>query len=271
MKSQRLLLVILAITTAGLVQAQKRENRNLRDFTKVSFGFPGKCYVTQGKEFKVELEGDPDVLEKVKTKVEDGRLTISNLEKWNWSWGSDDRIVAYVTLPQIEGLSVSGSGDLITESTITSSGLDLRVSGSGNMDAKINVNGDLNADVSGSGDLEVTGTCQGFHSDVSGSGNVKSTVMINGNASFGVSGSGNIRAAGSAPEVKISISGSGKVMASDLEATRCNVRISGSGDVEIGVKEDLDVRISGSGSVRYRGNPDKVNSHAAGSGSVRKL
>ncbi len=264
-------LAFIALFSVTLAQAQKKETRNVGSFTKVNFGFPGKCYITQGKAFNVELEGDPKVLEKVKTKVEGGRLSIASEDKWNWSWGKDDEIIAYVTLPEVEGLSVSGSGDLETRTAISARELTLRVSGSGNMQAKVNVSGDLEADVSGSGDLEVTGTCQGFDSDVSGSGNVNSTVVINGNASFGVSGSGKVTAAGTAPEVKISISGSGKVLASELEATKATVRISGSGDVEIGVKDDLDVTISGSGSVRYRGNPEKVNSHAAGSGSVRKM
>ena len=39
----------------------------------------------------------------------------------------------------------------------------------------------------------------------------------------------------------------------------------------INVKNELDANITGSGNVRYKGNPSKVNSHAAGSGNVRKL
>ena len=90
-------------------------------------------------------------------------------------------------------------------------------------------------------------------------------------ASFGVSGSGKIVASGSAQSVKTSISGSGKVLAANLEADKCDIRISGSGDVEINVKSELDATISGSGSVSYKGNPNHVNSHASGSGHIRKL
>jgi hypothetical protein len=61
------------------------------------------------------------------------------------------------------------------------------------------------------------------------------------------------------------------VIAERLTTETCNVRISGSGDVSIHVREELDVTISGSGGVSYRGNPSHVNSHASGSGSVRKL
>jgi hypothetical protein len=96
-------------------------------------------------------------------------------------------------------------------------------------------------------------------------------VAINDLADFGVSGSGKIYASGSASRVKTSISGSGKVLAADLQANSCEVRISGSGDVEINVKDQLDANISGSGSVSYRGNPGKVNSHASGSGRISKM
>jgi autotransporter translocation and assembly factor TamB len=125
--------------------------------------------------------------------------------------------------------------------------------------------------VSGSGDLEVKGKCRNFNSDVSGSGKVIMAMNIDGDADLGISGSGKIEASGRADKVKTSISGSGKVLAANLEANSCNVRISGSGDVQINVKNEIDAVISGSGSVSYRGNPSKVNSHASGSGSLRKM
>ena len=106
---------------------------------------------------------------------------------------------------------------------------------------------------------------------MSGSGNVTMKLNVTDAANFGVSGSGKINAAGTASKVKVSISGSGKVLAADLETNTCDVRISGSGDVEINVKEALDANISGSGSVSYKGDPKRLNSHSAGSGKVRKM
>jgi hypothetical protein len=94
---------------------------------------------------------------------------------------------------------------------------------------------------------------------------------IAGTADVSVSGSGKVEASGTANEIKATISGSGKILAADLEVDKCEVRISGSGDVEINVKNDLDAQISGSGSVTYKGNPSRVNSHASGSGHVRKM
>jgi hypothetical protein len=139
------------------------------------------------------------------------------------------------------------------------------------MKVEVEASGDMEGDVSGSGDINLRGKCRSFNSDVSGSGKAVVSLSIAEEADFGVSGSGKIEANGSASTVSTSISGSGKVLAADLETNRCEVRISGSGDVEIHVKNELDAVISGSGSVRYKGNPSKVNSHSSGSGNVRKL
>lgn len=264
------LLALLLFSAAAV--AQTRETRNVDTFTKISFRVPGKLYLRQGNTQKVEIEGKKDVLQEIETEVEGSRLVIGKEGKWNnWNWGDDDRVTVYITMTNIEGLSVSGSGDLIGETKLNTGNLDLNVSGSGSLRVDVEAKGDVEADVSGSGDLEMKGKCRSFESDVSGSGGVKLDAMIAEGADFGVSGSGKIYASGSASTVKTSISGSGKVLAANLETNRCEVRISGSGDVEINVKNELDANITGSGSVSYKGNPSKVNSHASGSGTVRKM
>ncbi|WP_276366497.1 head GIN domain-containing protein [Chryseolinea sp. H1M3-3] len=270
MKKQAVLLSVLmlfAITS----QAQTKETRNVGTFTKIAFRVPGKLYLRQGSPQKVEIQGKKDILAEIETDVEGSRLVIEKEGKWDWNFGDDDEITVYITVKDIEGLSVGGSGDLIGETKIRASDIDLNVSGSGNMKVEVEASGDIEGDVSGSGNIDLRGKCTNFNSDVSGSGKVILALQASGSASFGVSGSGKIEASGSASRVKTSISGSGKVLAANLETNSCEVRITGSGDVEINVKDELDANITGSGSVRYKGNPSKVNSHAAGSGSVRKL
>lgn len=272
MKKYNLLftLAILFVTTA--VYAQNREVRDVGEFTKISFGYPGKLYLKQGSPQKVELEGDRSVLEEVETEVDGGRLRIGREGRWfDWKSDSKDKITVYITVPRIEGISVSGSGDVIGQSKFKANNLDLKVSGSGSLSLEADASGDVEADVSGSGNMDLRGQFGSVESDVSGSGKIRITATIDADADFSISGSGRIEAAGNADAVKANISGSGRVLAADLKTNRCNVRISGSGDVEINVVEELDANISGSGSVSYRGNPRKVNSHSAGSGKVRKM
>ena len=269
--STTLLIFVLSIST---MMAQTRETRDVSTFTKISFRVSGKLYLKQGSPQKVEIEGKKDVLEKIETEVEGNRLVVGKEGKgWmDWSWGDDDdKVNVYITVKDIEGLSVGGSGDLIGQGKIISSGLNLNVSGSGSLQLEAVVSGDVEADVSGSGEIVLKAACKNYDSDVSGSGRIELDIAVDDKASFGVSGSGKIQASGTANEVKTSISGSGKVLAANLEVNKCEVRISGSGDVEINVKSELDANISGSGSVSYKGNPSHVNSHASGSGHIRKM
>lgn len=269
MKKACLGLFLLFVT--GIVAAQNRETRNVDSFTRIAFRVPGKLHIRQGSPQKVELEGPRDVLKEIETEVSGGRLSIGKEWKFmDWGW-DNDKVTVYVTVASLEGISVSGSGDAVAEGKWTAGDMRLNVSGSGSLTLDVTATGNLEADVSGSGDIDLKGSCSNFDSDVSGSGKVNVSLAIRERADFGVSGSGKISASGTAQEVKTSISGSGKVLASNLETERCEIRISGSGDVEINVKTDLDANISGSGSVSYRGNPNHVNSHASGSGSIRKI
>ena len=261
--------IFLALTISF---AQTKEIRNVETFTKIAFRVSGNLYLKQGPEQKVELQGSKEALEKIETTVSGGRLSIGR-ENGNWNfWNTDnEKIVVYVTVKDLEGVSVSGSGDLIGEGKFNTGDLDLNVSGSGSLQIEANANGALGADVSGSGNIDFKGTCKELESKVSGSG--KATLAITGanTVSIGISGSGKVIASGSAKVIKTSISGSGEVLAADLQVDRCDIRISGSGDVQVNVKSELDATISGSGSVSYRGNPTHVNSHASGSGKVRKM
>ncbi len=274
MKKHLFLFSLVCLLCVSFSFAQTRETRTVSSFTKISFRVPGKLYLRQGAVQKVEIESKKDELKEIETEVSAGKLVIGKKGSWsNWSWGSndDDNVNVYITVKDIEALSVSGSGDLIGETKFTTGDLDLNVSGSGSLKIDVDASGDVEADVSGSGDIDLKGKCKSFNSDVSGSGKVMMSVSVSEKADFGVSGSGRIMASGSAQKVKASISGSGKVLAADLITNSCEVRISGSGDVEINVKNELDANISGSGTVTYKGNPSKVNSHASGSGKVKKM
>lgn len=266
--------LLALLLTVAFASAQNREEKKFPSFSRIAFRTGGKLYLRQGSPQKVEFVGDREDIEELDPRVESDRLIIGKdgWDSWSWGFSNNDRKVdVYVTVPDIEGLSVAGSGDLVAEGRITARNLDLSVSGSGSMILDADASGDIDADVSGSGRIEVRGKCRDFQSKVSGSGRVKLDVAIAERAEFGVSGSGKIQASGSAREVKVGVSGSGEILAANLVTDTCDIRISGSGDVEINVNKELDATISGSGTVSYKGNPAHVNSHSSGSGSVRKM
>lgn len=272
MKKYSSILTLVFLFSIASTFAQTRETRNVGPFTKIAFRVPGKLYLKQGSTTKVEIEGKKDIIKEIDTEVQGSRLVIGKDGKWmDWSWDNDDQVTVYVTIKDLQGVSVSGSGDLIGEGKFTTGNLTLDVSGSGSLKIDVDASGNIEADVSGSGDMSLTGKCEDFSSDVSGSGSIELAMTIHDEADFEVTGSGKTRASGTANIAKASISGSGKVLAAELVVNRCDVHITGSGDVEIHVKEALDANISGSGTVLYKGNPSKVNSDASGSGKVSKM
>jgi len=264
--------LLLLLATVAFVSAQNKKELKFDSFSRIQLRSSSKVYVRQGSPQKVEFDGDREDIEELDPRVEGGKLIIGR-DNWN-NWGfsnRESRISIYITIPNIDGLSVAGSGDLVVEGKLTTRDLDLNVSGSGNLELEADASGDMNADVSGSGSIVLKGKCRAFDSSISGSGKVQLDMQVAERAAFGLSGSGKVRATGSAKEVRATISGAGEILAANFTTDKCDVRISGSGDVEINVNKELDAHISGSGSVAYKGNPSHVNSHSSGSGSVRKF
>lgn len=271
MKKSILIFLSLIIFSA-FTFAQKKETRNVGEFSRLSYGVPGTLYLTQGNENSVVIEADAETLEDIVTEVRGNKLVIKdNNDSW-WGWSSSSKkATIYVTMKNIDAISVSGSGNLIAKNKITADDLDLSVSGSGDLNADIEVRNTLDASASGSGDMMIRGICKEFDSSISGSGRISGKLRINEDAQMTISGSGKIEVEGTSKSVTARISGSGSVRAADLETENCKVTISGSGSVQINVKTALDANISGSGSVSYRGNPSSINSHSSGSGKVRKM
>lgn len=216
---------IIFIAATLMAFGQDKEERDVSSFTGVSLGISGDLYLTQGSPQKVLIQADND-LDEIETQVKDGVLRIKT-DKWN---SRIKGVKIWITMPEVESLNVSGSGDIIAESPVNTDEIDLKVSGSGTIDVA-----ELKADEIGAA----------------------------------ISGSGDLKLAGSADEMELRISGSGSVYASGLEVDECGIKISGSGSCKIDVAGELDASISGSGRVTYYGNP-QIDARVSGSGKVRK-
>jgi Putative auto-transporter adhesin, head GIN domain len=221
--------LVLFTLTPWLLNGQSKETRNVCGFTKVSFGVSGDLFIKIGPEFKLVIEGDKDILEDIETVVSGDRL---NIKKDNWNLNFDnERVTINLTMPELEGLGVSGSGKVQIMDPVEADDLSLSVSGSGKL-----ITSDLNVD--------------NFSSAISGSGDI-------------ILGSG-----GSIDRGEISISGSGGFSGEGIEIDNLEVSISGSGDCRCRAGDSLEARVSGSGNITYIGNP-KVDARVSGSGHVR--
>jgi hypothetical protein len=224
-------LLLLFASISTILFAQKSETRKVDDFSYISFGINGDLTIIQGNKNEVILEGDPEDLEKIETVVSGSKLRIKT-EGGSWSWWDNmGKIKATVTLKEFTGLSVSGSGKAASEGSLRGDNIDLGVSGSGNIELNLEAN-DIDCGISGSG-----------------------SIYLNGSGKTG----------------SLSISGSGKLDAVDYEIETISISISGSGDASVFATKEIDSRISGSGTVRYKGDPDKISNRASGSGKLKKM
>ena len=226
-------LIILSLFLVNPLLAENEE-REVTTFSEISLRIPGKLYIEQGNTQSVKIEAKSSTLEEIITEVRGRQLTIRFKSK-NYLFKSFNpgKIEIHITVPEIDGLSVSGSGDIIAEDEIATRILDLAVSGSGDITLDKLKAERVKSSISGSGDI----------------------IISDG---------------GIAEDFSVSISGSGDVKASGFEAKDVMVRIAGSGNCSITSNGSIKARVAGSGSVYYKGNPN-IDSSVAGSGEVKKM
>lgn len=189
------------------------ETQQIRNFDSIALSGWGEVIVTQNGNESLTIETDDNVMRHVKTEVESGTLKLGFEAGFNII--SPSRLVFHVSVDDLAGLSISGSGN-IESARIETGRLDVAISGSGDVQIADLTASRVEAEISGSGGIDLAG-------------NVKVQ--------------------------NVSISGSGKYLAGDLCSESIRVSISGSGDATLCATETLDSNISGSGSLSYYGRP----------------
>lgn len=227
-----LFLSVIFVSGGAKAVAQEKEVRDVGSFSNISLSIPANLYLTQENDTKVVIEAEPKILKLIRTEVNGNNLKI-RFKSGGWNIRSNKRINVYVSTPEVEGLFLSGSGNIKAVTKIKTNGLDFAISGSGNIAIDDLLASDVEGHISGSGDI-----------NLSGSETVES--------------------------LEISISGSGDMFAENLKTQEVEIRISGSGTCKVFAVSKLEASISGSGRVYYKGNPI-VEAKISGSGKVRSL
>jgi len=220
------------------------ERRSVSAFKSVSVSGSGMLRVHRGSQ-KVEIIADSNILPYITTEVAGGELKIGF--KSLTSIVRSTKLEYDVTLPSLEGLRLSGSGQAYVDAF---AGESFKGSSSGSGDVKAELDYDsIQLEVSGSGGFDVEAKARTLSLDSSGSG--KAYLK------------------GTADEAHFALSGSGAALAQELSTKKSGIVVSGSGKVEIRVSEKLNASVSGSGDVRYWGDPS-VDSAVRGSGRVKR-
>jgi len=103
---------------------------------------------------------------------------------------------------------------------------------------------------------------------VSGACSVHAVGLDSKHFALSMSGAGSAKLMGQADALAVNLSGAGSVEAGDLKAKDVQVEISGVGSAVVYASQSLSAAVSGAGSVRYKGNPAKVQKTVSGVGSI---
>ena len=203
------------------------ETRKTSDYDKITSAGSFNIVLIAGNEGNLTISADENLMPYILTEVNEGKLKVGF--KKGYSYNTRNPINITVPFEDINSLTLSGSGNFTSEDPIKSDMLDVKISGSGNMDLTLDTK-EMSSIISGSGDIKLNGNTNHFNCKTSGSGNVHAY----------------------------------NLMANDVTAL-----ISGSGNSDVNVSNHLDAKVSGSGNINYKGNPKTIDTKSSGSGNIR--
>ncbi|MEJ8800647.1 head GIN domain-containing protein [Pontibacter sp. H249] len=182
-----------------------------------------KVYIQRGNRQRVEVKGQPNILDELERNVNEGVWEI----EFDRCLRNHETVEVYLTVPELHTAKVSGSGYIMLEDRFRSREFNAGVSGSGDIKGKIDAEV-LTSSISGSGTIELTGAAKEQDIRISGSGRHYAYDLRSDRATVRISGSGKVQVDAD-EELDVSISGSGRVYYKGNPTT--NLDVSGSGKV----------------------------------------
>ena len=200
------------------------ETRPLAGWSAVDLSCPGTLELAIGENQGIQIEAEENILPLIETLVRDDRLTIRFTQGVR-SIHPTQPIRLRAATPGIDAMAVSGSG-AIHAPYIEREALTLDVSGAGAIDVDSTSVGRLTTRISGSGGVTIQGNAVEQEIRISGSGNLDARDLTSQKAHVTISGSGNAMVHVER-EIDGRISGSGSIVYSGQPATSIRTSGSG--------------------------------------------
>lgn len=183
------------------------ETRKTSDYDGVSFGGSFDVELVKGREGKITIKGEENLLKYIETEVKRGVLKIKIKKGVNIRMTR--KMTVTVPYQDIEKVSLSGSGDLRSRGTIKADTFSLSVAGSGNMRLDVDAN-KIQSNIAGSGNIKLSGSTDELSCKVAGSGDINAYELKTRTTSAKIAGSGNIKTSVS-NKITAKVVGSGNI------------------------------------------------------------
>ncbi len=221
--------LILEGWPGGLVGSGNLETETyaFTDFNKVEISSAFEFEIEQSSSYSIEITVDDNIMEYVRVS-QDGQTLKIGLRPATWIGPAT--LKASVTMPELNGLDISGASRGTVSDFISTEDLDIMVSGASR------VTGDI----------------------------------VAGNVDFDISGASTVQLEGSASNMDANVSGASSLKLDDFIVNNADVDFSGASSGTINLNGRLDADLSGASRLWYIGEPTMGNIDTSGASSLSK-
>jgi hypothetical protein len=238
MKSLKILAIaILCLGITSCVDAQMRKTvrgdgsvvkkeRTAGSFNGIKVSTGIDVYLKQGDNESITVEADENLHEYIITEIKGGVLHVYS--DANIREAKMKRV--YVTIKEVTSLSTSSAGDIIGETPVKGTDIEIEASSAGNIRVEVYAK-KLDINISSSGDVYLSGVAETLVADLSSAGDLE---------------------------------------AYDLKVKEAEISASSAGDARISVSERIKARASSAGDISYQGDPKYVDASSSSAGGIHR-
>lgn len=225
-----ILLVAAFVLCLGLSAQSTKQDRPVGEFSKISSASGIDVYFTQGNTHSLQIETDAENMDKIESKVENGRLTLKC--KYDEKLKSKIKVKAYVSAKNIEDISLSGAADFYTTSITNNTALNVSSSGAADFKADKVTTKDCKLSFSGASDCDIKNlTTETAKLSFSGGSDANVHVSSATNIEASASGGSDITLSGKTRNVTINCSGGSDGNVKNLSYEKITANKSGGSDI----------------------------------------
>lgn len=163
------------------------QNRKVSSFDAIKVSRGMNVYISQGNETKVVVKADENLLDDIRTEVENHTLKVTT--KTNIRRATSKKV--FVTVPEISAVTASAGSNVYSETVLHLPQLDVTSSAGSNIKLEVDT-GNLNASASAGSNLKFEGKTKSFTGEASSGANIKAEKLTTADCDATASSGANV-------------------------------------------------------------------------------
>lgn len=184
-----------------------KEVREVPNYKEISIGGSFEVVLVSGKQGKIDIEAEENLMAYITTEVTDRVLKINFKKHTNIN--ATKKMQLLVPYKGIEGVAIGGSGSVSSNHIIDTNNFNISIAGSGGLNLSLKVV-NVTTSISGSGTIDLQGSAENLNCSIAGSGSVNAYDLKADKVSINIAGSGSVKTT-AITKLKSKLVGSGNV------------------------------------------------------------